>query len=37
MCEETVFWDLNYAIKYKALGTDEVRTKVLKVCKEGDK
>ena len=31
MCEDTVFWDLNYAIKYKALGTDDVRTKVLKV------
>ncbi len=31
MCEETVFWDMNYSIKYKALGTEEIRTKVLKV------
>jgi len=36
MCEETVFWDLNYAIKYKALGTDEVRTKVLKTMETLD-
>lgn len=31
MCEETVFWDLNYSIKYRALGTEDIRTKVLKV------
>ena len=31
MCEDTVFWDLNYAIKYKSLGTDEIRNKVLKL------
>jgi len=30
MCEDTVFWDLNYAIKYKSLGTEEIRSKVLK-------
>ena len=29
MSEETVFWDLNYAIKYKSLGTEEIQTKVL--------
>ena len=29
MCEDTVFWDLNYAIKYKSLGTEEIRSKVL--------
>ena len=33
MSEETVFWDLNYAIKYKSLGTEEIQTKVLKVKK----
>ena len=31
MSEETVFWDLNYAIKYKSLGTEDIQTKVLKV------
>jgi hypothetical protein len=31
MCEETVFWDLNYSIKFKSLGTEDIRTKVLKV------
>ena len=31
MCEDTVFWDLNYAMEYKELGTGEVMTKVLKV------
>ncbi len=31
MGEETVFWDLNYAMHYKQLGTGEIMTKVLKV------
>ena len=31
MCEETVFWDLNYAIKYKSLGTEDIRAKVLRL------
>ena len=32
MCEETVFWDLNYAMQYRALGTGgEIMVKVLKV------
>jgi hypothetical protein len=31
MCEDTVFWDLNYAMKYKELGTGEIMVKVLKV------
>ena len=30
MCEETVFWDLNYSIKYRPLGTEDIRDKVLK-------
>ena len=34
MCEDTVFWDLNYAIKYKSLGTEEIRSKVLKVLEK---
>ena len=37
MCEDTVFWDLNYAIKYKTLGTEEIRSKVLKVINFGAK
>ena len=31
MCEETVFWDLNYAMQYRALGTGDIMVKVLKV------
>ena len=31
MCEETVFWDLNYAMKYKSLVSENVLKKVLKV------
>ena len=31
MCEDTVFWDLNYSIQYKALGVGDTMTKVLKV------
>ena len=36
MCEDTVFWDLNYAIKYKSLGTEEIRCKVLKLMETLD-
>ena len=36
MCEDTVFWDLNYAIKYKSLGTEEIRSKVLKLMETLD-
>ena len=32
MCEDTVFWDLNYAMQYKEMGTAEIMIKVLKVC-----
>ena len=31
MCEETVFWDLNYAMKYKSLVSENILDKVLKV------
>ena len=31
MCEDTVFWDLNYAMKYKSLVSENILTKVLKV------
>ena len=31
MCEDTVFWDLNYAINYKSLGTDDLRSQVLEL------
>ena len=31
MCEDTVFWDLNYSIQYKSLGVGDTMTKVLKV------
>ena len=31
MCEETVFWDLNYAMKYKSLVSENILKKVLKV------
>ena len=33
MCEDTVFWDLNYGMQYKELGTGEIMVKVLKVRK----
>lgn len=36
MCEDTVFWDLNYAIKYKALATQDIRNKVLKIMEKLD-
>jgi len=28
MCEESVFWDLNYSIQYWEIGTEEIRLKV---------
>ena len=31
MCEDTVFWDLNYSMKYKTLVTGDILTRVLKV------
>jgi len=31
MCEDTVFWDLNYAMKYKSLVSENILTKVLKI------
>jgi hypothetical protein len=31
MCEDTVFWDLNYSIQYKSLGVGDTMSKVLKV------
>lgn len=36
MCEETVFWDLNYSIKYRPLGTQDIRDKVLKQMEDLD-
>ena len=36
MCEETVFWDLNYAMQYRALGTGDIMVKVLKVGYNSD-
>ena len=36
MCEETVFWDLNYAMQYRALGTGDIMGKVLKVGNNSD-
>ncbi len=27
MCEETVFWDLNYCLHYTAIGTDQIKKK----------
>jgi len=31
MCEETVFWDLNYSIVYSEIGTDDLRSKVTRL------
>lgn len=28
MCEETIFWDLNYCLTYAAFGTDQIKKKV---------
>ena len=36
MCEETVFWDLNYAMKYKSLVSENILKKVLKVRYESN-
>jgi hypothetical protein len=27
MCEETIFWDLNYCLTYTAMGTDQIKKK----------
>ena len=32
MCEETVYWDLNYSLRYQAAGTQPVRDKVAQLC-----
>ena len=34
MCEDTVFWDLNYAMQYKDMGTGEIRAKALALSDE---
>ena len=31
MCEETVFWDLNYSLEYQDMGTDQIKYKVSQV------
>ena len=31
MCEETVFWDLNYSLDYHEMGTDQIKYKVSQV------
>ena len=31
MCEETVFWDLNYSLEYQEMGTDQIMYKVSQV------
>ena len=33
MCEETVFWDQNYALQYKHLGTDQIQAKVAELAR----
>lgn len=31
MCEETVFWDLNYSMVYEDIGTENIRKKVVRL------
>ena len=31
MCEETVFWDLNYSMEYQDMETDQIKYKVSQV------
>ncbi len=31
LCEDTVFWDLNYGMQFEALGTGEIMDRALKV------
>ena len=33
MCEETVFWDQNYALQYKHIGTDQIQAKVAELAR----
>lgn len=36
MCEETVFWDLNYSLDYHEMGTDQIKYKVSQLAKSLD-
>jgi len=36
MCEETVFWDLNYSLEYHDMGTDQIKYKVSQLAKSLD-
>jgi len=36
MCEETVFWDLNYSLEYQEIGTDHIKQKVAQLTKSLD-
>jgi len=36
MCEETVFWDLNYSLEYQDMGTDQIKYKVSQLAKSLD-
>jgi len=36
MCEETVFWDMNYSLEYKEIGTDQIMMKVSQLSKSLD-
>lgn len=36
MCEETVFWDLNYSLDYHEMGTDQIKYKVSQLTKSLD-
>ena len=33
MCEETVYWDLNYSLLYQPTGTQHIKAKVTELCK----
>ena len=33
MCEETVYWDLNYSLLYQPIGTEHIKAKVTELCK----
>ena len=33
MCEETVYWDLNYSLLYQPAGTQHIKAKVTELCK----
>jgi hypothetical protein len=36
MCEETVFWDMNYSLEYQDMGTDQIKYKVSQLAKSLD-